>query len=180
MSQLPESPGDTMSATCTDCPAAGATRRAFFRDVGVMIATLLAGGAVASPAMALVGSISETRPTAVRGLLHTYTLPSSDSIQIDDGNDVILARWQSHVYAFSLKCPHRGTRLQWHANEQRIYCPKHKARFTPGGVHDSGRRSRDLDRLAISRRGDAIVVDLGTILRGDVDRAAWQAAVIVL
>jgi nitrite reductase/ring-hydroxylating ferredoxin subunit len=84
------------------------------------------------------------------------------------------------VYAFSLRCPHRGTRLEWLTSERRIFCPKHKARFTPEGAHDSGRQSRDLDRYDITRRGSAIAVDLAALRRADQDPVAWRAAVIVL
>lgn len=171
---------DQRAAACTDCPAAAASRRKFLRDVGVMVATLFAAGAVASPASALVSAVSETRATRSRGLLRTYPLPATDSISIDVDNDVILARWQGRVYAFSLKCPHRGTRLESLENEKRIFCPKHKARFIADGSHVSGRGSRDLDRYRLSRQGVSVVVDLGAILRADSDADAWRAAVITV
>lgn len=163
---------------CGDCPAATASRRAFLRDMGAVVATLFAAGAAMSPAAALANAVSETRATGSRGLLRTYPLPSADSIAIDVDNEVIVARWQNRVYAFSLKCPHRGARLEWHQDEERIFCPKHKARFTGDGSHDSGRRSRDLDRHRLSRQGGSVIVDLGAVLRADTDAAAWQAAVI--
>ena len=165
---------------CTDCPAAGASRRAFLRDVGVLVATFFGASALPSPARALVNTVTEIRPVGARGREHSYALPPGDSISIDVDNDVILARWQNRVYAFSLRCPHRGTRLQWHADERRIFCPKHKARFLSDGSHDSGRRSRDLDRYRIARQGDGIVVDLGAVLREDTDPDAWAAAVLVV
>jgi len=169
---------DTQVAACTDCPAARASRRAFLRDVGAVVATLFAAGAAASPAAALANAVSETRATGVRGMLRTYALPSTDSISVDVDNEVILARWQNHVHAFSLKCPHRGARLEWHESEERIFCPKHKARFLADGSHDSGRPSRDLDRYGLSRQGGSVVVDLGDVLRADTDADAWRAAVI--
>ena len=169
---------EAQAAACTDCPAARASRRAFLRDIGVVVATLFAAGAAASPAAALANAVSETRATGSRGLLRTYPLPSTNSIAIDVDNEVIVARWQNQVHAFSLKCPHRGARLEWHEDEERIFCPKHKARFIADGSHDSGRRSRDLDRYRLSREGGSVLVDLGTVLRADNDLAAWQAAVI--
>ena len=176
----PESTTVERSTACGDCPAAAAGRRAFIRDVGVMVAALFAAGAVASPAAALAGTIAEVRPSVARGVLRTYAIPSGDSIAINVDNDLILARWQNRVYAFSLKCPHRGTRLEWLNDEQRIFCPKHKARFTPNGAHDSGRGSRDLDRYSLSRQGSSVIIDLGSALRADADAAAWRAAVITL
>lgn len=145
-----------------------------------MVAALFAAGAVSSPAVALAKTAAEVTPSRVRGVFRSYAVPATDSVSVDVDNDLILARWQNRVYAFSLKCPHRGTRLQWHGSEERIFCPKHKARFVPNGAHDSGRRSRDLDRYAISRQAGSVVVDLGTVLRADLDAPAWTAAVVVI
>jgi len=39
--------------------------------------------------------------------MRTYAIPTADTISVDVANDVILARSQNRVYAFSLKCPHR-------------------------------------------------------------------------
>jgi nitrite reductase/ring-hydroxylating ferredoxin subunit len=165
---------------CGDCPAAVATRRAFIRDVAAMAAAALAIGVTASPAAALARAAGEIRPARSRGLIRTYAIPQTDSISVDVDSDLILARWQNRVYAFSLKCPHRGTRLEWHADERRIFCPKHKARFTPDGAHDTGRQSRDLDRYAIARQGGSVAVDLGAVLRVDTDAKGWAAAVVAL
>ena len=173
-SEISESP----ARTCGECPAATASRRAFLRDVGAVVATLFAAGAAGSPAAALANAVSETRATGSRRLLRTYPLPSTDSIAIDVDNEVIVARWQNRVHAFSLQCPHRGARLEWHEDEERIFCPRHKARFMADGSHDSGRRTRDLDRYRLSREGGSVVVDLGSVLRADTDSAAWQGAVI--
>jgi nitrite reductase/ring-hydroxylating ferredoxin subunit len=145
-----------------------------------MVAGILTVGALASPAAALARAAGEIQPTSAGGLLRTYAIPSADSIAVDVRNDLILARSRNRVYAFSLKCPHRGTRLEWHGDEQRIFCPKHKARFTPSGAHDTGRQSRDLDRYQISRQGALVAVDLGTVLRADTDAQAWSAAVVVV
>jgi nitrite reductase/ring-hydroxylating ferredoxin subunit len=133
-----------------------------------------------STAAALLDSVKETEPLDVGGNLRTYTIPAADGIVIDAGNDVMLARWQNRAYAFSLKCPHRGTRLEWLGNERVVFCPKHKAKFQPDGFHDSGRRSRDLDRYEISRSGNALLVDLGTLHQSDAEPEAWKAAMVVL
>jgi nitrite reductase/ring-hydroxylating ferredoxin subunit len=99
-------------------------------------------------------------------------------VSIDSANDVILARWQNRVYAFSLRCPHRGTKLEWHADESRVFCPKHKARFRPDGAHDSGRNTRSLDRYDLHLDGSAVVVELDMLHRIDEDPAGWNAAAI--
>lgn len=171
---IPSAPG------CSECPTAVASRRAFLSGVGVMVAALFAAGELSSPAAALASTIAEIRPSRTRGVLRTYALPSTDSVSVDVANDLILARWQNRVFAFSLKCPHRGARLEWRNGEQRIFCPKHKARFTANGTHDSGRGSRDLDRYALSRQNGSVVVDVGSVLRADENAEAWRAAVIVV
>ena len=109
-----------------------------------------------------------------------YDLPRSDGVAVDSDNEVILARWQGHVYAFSLRCTHRGTRLVWHADESRVFCPKHKARFRPDGAHDSGRITRSLDRYGLRLEGGAVVVELDMLYRLDEDPAGWTAAVMAV
>ncbi len=167
-----------MSEECTDCPVSSSSRRAFLRDVGFSVVAALA--LVGSPALALADSVAAVGPLRVAGTRRTYSIPSGDSISVDSDSDVIVARWQDRVYAFSLKCPHRGTRLEWRDDERRLFCPKHKARFQPDGSHDSGRSSRDLDRYDIKREGGALVVDLDARRRADREPDAWQAAMITL
>lgn len=171
---------DAAKGGCHECPAAMASRRAFLRDVGLTVIGALALSAVTRPAVALAESVIETNASSTSGAQRTYVLPATDSIAIDTDNDVILARWQNRVYAFSLRCPHRGSRLEWLAAERRVFCPKHKARFRPDGAHDSGRASRDLDRYALNRQGSSIVVNLDTLHRADQAPEAWRSAVIVL
>jgi nitrite reductase/ring-hydroxylating ferredoxin subunit len=176
MTTADERQGDT---GCGECPVA-TSRRAFLRDVGLSVLGALALTAVGSPGIALAESVSTIAPSRRAGALRSYGIPAADSIAIDESNDVILARWQGRVYAFSLKCPHRGARLEWRTGEQRVFCPKHKARFRPDGMHDSGRQSRDLDRYDISRQGTAVVVNLDVLRRVDQDPRGWEQAVLVL
>lgn len=164
--------------SCGGCPAAAASRRAFLRDVALGVAALLTAGA--SPSRALANSVREIQPDARERTLRMYALPAADSVSIDVESEVILARWQNRVYAFSLRCPHRGTRLEWLADERHIFCPKHKARFQANGHHDSGRGSRDLDRYSISRAGGSVAVDLAALHRADREPAAWQRAELIV
>lgn len=165
---------------CHECPVAAAGRRAFLRDVGLAVVAALAAGAAGSPAAALAQSVSEMAPSGARGRRLVYTIPAADSVAVDSANGVILARWQDRVHAFSTKCPHRGSKLEWRADERRVYCPKHKARFQADGTHDSGRRSRDLDRFDLRRQGNSLEVDTGALRRSDLDPAGWRAAVVAL
>ena len=164
---------------CDGCPVATG-RRAFLRDAGIAAAAAIAAITIGRPALAFAQSVTEIAPIAgsTGPMERAYTIPSTDSVAVDVPNEVILARWEGHMYAFSLKCPHKGARLEWRNDEERVYCPKHKARFTAAGSHVSGRGSRDLDRYAIRRGGTGIVVDFGQVYRSDTDRDAWNRAVV--
>jgi nitrite reductase/ring-hydroxylating ferredoxin subunit len=163
---------------CEACPLV-TDRRAFLRQTALLVAGTLAATGL-SPSAAFASGARYIAPLATRGSQRRYDLPSVDGVAIDSANDVILARWQGHVYAFSLLCPHRGTRLVWHADESRVFCPKHKARFRADGAHDSGRSTRSLDRYALHLEGGAVVVELDTLYRVDVNPAGWNAAVIAI
>lgn len=114
------------------------------------------------------------------GAGRSYAIPAADGATVDAENEVLLVRWAGRVCAVSLACPHRGTRLEWHAAERRVFCPKHEARFRPDGAHDGGRRTRALDRYDLRREGDRLVVQLDARRRADQDAAAWEAATVVV
>lgn len=164
-------------ADCSHCELATMGRRVFLQRAGLAAAAALAAlGAPRSTAFA--AAVSTIEPGRTLGNVRSYNIPASDGAYVDAANEVILARWQNQMYAFSLKCPHRGSTLEWRQAENRVFCPKHKARFRPDGAHDSGRESRDLDRFDIRRAGASVAVDLSAVLRSDNDAAAWQAAVV--
>ena len=117
---------------------------------------------------------------ASRGAEHRYAIPAGDSVSIDADNGVILVRWTGKVYAFNLACPHQNTALRWQEDEHRFQCPKHKSRYEPDGTFISGRATRSMDRLAIRRDGDAVMVELDRMFKQDEDGAGWAAAVITL
>jgi nitrite reductase/ring-hydroxylating ferredoxin subunit len=168
----------TEASKCGDCPIA-TDRRRFLRDAGLtVIATLVASGL--KPSSALAKLIAETRPVRSSGPMRAYSVPAADAVLIDVDNDVIIARSRKRVYAFSRRCPHKGTRLEWREDESRIFCPKHKARFDTGGAHVSGRHTRNLNRYALRLQGSEIVVDTGTVYRQDMNPQEWTSAVIAL
>jgi nitrite reductase/ring-hydroxylating ferredoxin subunit len=152
-------------------------RRAFLRATALGVFGALAGEAVFPT---LASAIGTTTPTSAGKLELRYALPPADGVAVDEGNEVILVRWQERVYAFSAKCPHRGAQLEWRSAEGRVYCPKHKARFRPDGAHDSGRQSRDLDRYDIRREGASLVIRLDMLRRADTDPAGWAAALVMV
>jgi nitrite reductase/ring-hydroxylating ferredoxin subunit len=171
--ELPD-PDRAGGAECDACPLV-TDRRAFLRAVAIAVAaSVAASGVSASAAFAKgVGAIAPIGPNA-RG--PRYALPAADGVSIDTGNEVIVARVQGRVYAFSSRCTHRGAKLVWHADESRVFCPKHKARFRPDGMHDSGRSTRALDRYAVQLEGSALLVDLDTLYRVDQDPTGWERA----
>ena len=161
---------------CHACPAHELSRRAFLRNAALAAAaTLAAMGAV--PGAAFADVVRAVEPLGAAGAERVYGIPAADGAVIDAENDVVLVRWQGLAYAFSLACPHRGARLVWHADEGRVFCPKHKARFRPDGAHDSGRGTRNLDRYEVRREGATLVVALDRVYRADTDAAAWAGAV---
>ena len=107
-----------------------------------------------------------------------YPLPSGDGVTIDRKEQVIIVRYQNRVYAFNLSCPHENTALKWLQKDMRFQCPKHDSKYQPTGIFMSGRATRNMDRLAIRKEGDALLVDLSHIIKSDVDPAAWAAAVV--
>ena len=170
-----------MSTTneCHECPIVEVSRRAFLRNAALATAATMAAIGL-TPSSAFAEAVRATSPLRAGGAERAYRIPAADGVSIDAANEVILVRWQGLAYAFSLACPHRGTRLEWHADEGRVFCPKHKARFRPDGAHDSGRQTRNLDRYEMRRQGATLVVMLDRLHRVDVDPAGWTAAVVSL
>jgi nitrite reductase/ring-hydroxylating ferredoxin subunit len=115
-----------------------------------------------------------------RGTEHRYPIPAGDSVAIDADNGVILVRWTGKVYALNLACPHQNTALRWQEDEHRFQCPKHKSRYQPDGTFIEGRATRSMDRLALRRDGEAVLVDLDKMFKQDEDQAGWTGAVITL
>lgn len=161
---------------CNGCPATVDRRRFLRHTAAAAAATMLASGF--APASALAASIGEIIPRRLVGSRLAYAVPPLDSVLVDSDNDVIVARWGNRIYAFSTKCPHRGAPLEWRANESRFFCRKHKARFTPDGNHQSGRKTTALDRYPLRMEGTEILVSRDSVLRQDEDPVAWSKAVI--
>ena len=152
-------------------------RRTFLRATALGVLGALVGEALLPTLASAVGTAT---PTSAGKWELRYELPPADGVAVDEGNEVILVRWQGRAYAFSAKCPHRGARLEWRPAEGRVFCPKHKARFRPDGAHDSGRQSRDLDRYDVRREGTSLVIRLDTLRRADTDPAGWAAAMVMI
>lgn len=156
-------------------------RRAFLRDATMMAAAVLAALGVA-PGLASAAPVTFIRPIGGTRDEKAYPIPAADSTQIDKGNDAIITRWQGKVYAYSLACPHQSTTLKWSDKANEFECPKHHSRFTPDGIYvkDSGRATRGLDRLAVRKDGNNIVVNLDKAFQEDENEAQWKTAFITV
>lgn len=159
-----------------DCGLEG--RREFLRAAASLFATFAALGA--SPAVAEAMAVRAGGALRVRGTDVAYPIPAADGATIDKQEQVILVRFQGVVYAFNLSCPHQNTALKWEAADQRFQCPKHKSRYQPDGTFISGRATRGMDRLAIRRDGETVVVNVDLMFEQDKDSAGWTAAKVTL
>ena len=108
----------------------------------------------------------------------SFPLPAADGVNIDKATGVILVRYQGKVMAFNLACPHENTALRWKQATGKFECSKHNSRYTPEGKFIDGRATRNMDRLAITRDGANVVVDLSKMIKSDEKPQEWAAAVI--
>jgi nitrite reductase/ring-hydroxylating ferredoxin subunit len=121
----------------------------------------------------------ETEATQA-GTERRYPIPATDSVNIDRSAQIIVARYEGHVYVFALSCPHQNNAVKWVAKDHRFQCTKHDSQYRPDGLHTSGRATRNMDRYLVRRDGDAVVIDLRQWVQSDKDPAAWAAATIAL
>lgn len=158
------------------CFASGdESRRDFLKTSGCFAVTLALLGfgseaAAALPVFEIEGADQDGEKR--------YPIPSSDSVNIDRNASLIVARYQGHVFVFSLACPHENAPVKWLPADARFQCTKHDSRYDPNGVHIAGRATRNLDRYVIRRESDSVVVDLHKWVRSDQDPTGWAAAAI--
>lgn len=164
-------------APCAVCGAV-ASRRDFLREAMSLVTCAAALGPVPSSLLGL--PVKLTAALRILGGQAVYPIPQQDGATIDREHEVIVVRYQGRVYAFGLSCPHQRTALRWEEEEHRFRCPKHKSTFQPDGAFIAGRATRAMDRYALRREGDTVVVDLSTLLQEDKDRERWGQAVVQL
>ncbi len=160
---------------CESCPLVS-NRRDFLRDAAVGVAGVFATLGLARSAAALPVGMINALARGKTGI--TYAIPAIDGVNIDRDNEVILARYQSAVYAFNLSCPHQRTALRWNEVDKQFQCPKHHSKYTPKGDFISGRATRGMDRLAIARQGANVVVDIDQMYKEDEDAPQWSTAFV--
>jgi len=172
-----DSSNEVLHDDCHSCPIAP-TRREFVRDATLGVAGVLATLGLSTSAAALPVSMINALRRAATNV--TYAIPSADGVQIDKDNEVILVRWQNVAYAFNLSCPHQRTALRWNDSAKEFQCPKHKSKYTPSGSFISGRATRGMDRLAIRRQANAVIVDVDSMYQEDDNETEWKAALVKL
>jgi nitrite reductase/ring-hydroxylating ferredoxin subunit len=128
----------------------------------------------------VVAALAASGVSAGQGAERSYALPAEDGVNIDQDNDVILVRNANRVYAFALSCPHENTALRWRRQDQRFQCPRHESKYQPDGAFLSGRATRNMDRFAIRRDGQKVVVNLAQLFRSDRQKPEWDAAAVTL
>jgi len=114
------------------------------------------------------------------GAEKTYVIPAADGVNVDRDAQVILVRSQNHAFAFALSCPHQNAAVRWVPAANQFQCTKHDSKYRPDGTYTSGRATRNMDRFAIRRDAQSLIIDLDKVFKSDVDAAAWAAAVVAL
>ena len=165
-------------ARCAACAGAD-SRRDFLKQAAFVISGSLIGLA-GSPGSAAALSLTAGTPLGASGSDLTYPIPAADGATIDRDNGVIIVRYDGKVFAFNLSCPHENAAIRWKPAVNRFECSRHDSRYEPNGTYTSGRATRNMDRFALRRNGDTIVVDVSRLIQSDAQKAQWDAAALTL
>jgi len=165
--------------TCEDdeCRGSGPTRRQFLQSTGCFGMAVALLGLSSRDASALPVGLTEGTSN---GGERQYPIPAADGVNIDRQGQLIVVRFNGHVYVFALSCPHQNNALKWVQKDHRFQCTKHDSQYQPDGLYTSGRATRNMDRYAIRREGDSIFVDLHHWFQSDKDPKGWAAATVAL
>ena len=155
---MSDEPHDAACASCGAAALGSESRRSFLQVAATLgLAIAFAEG---------IRAASERR----------YPIPQSDSVTIDKTSQVIVVRYQTHLYAFNLACPHQNQMLRWLPKDNRFQCPKHDSKYQPNGTFMNGRATRNMDRLAVRVEGAELVVNVDKMFQSDKDPAGWAGA----
>jgi nitrite reductase/ring-hydroxylating ferredoxin subunit len=164
--------GPTLTQTCDT-----ANRREFIQSAGCLGLVVAFRGLVSLKASALPVLMTEGTQT---GAERRYPIPAADGVNVDRDAQLIVVRFENHVYVFALSCPHQNNAVKWVAKDHRFQCTKHDSQYQVDGVHTAGRATRNMDRYVIRRDGDSVVVDPHKWVQSDKDPAGWAAATVAL
>jgi Rieske Fe-S protein len=178
MSEREESPGGRTGRSDCAC-AERLSRRGALGQMSSALLAAMAGvellGETAAAVPVLEATGTQTGPSD-----HSYPLLADDGVSIDRETQVIVVRFQQRAYAFNLACPHENTALRWKAQSGRFQCPRHESQYQPDGTFVSGRATRNMDRFAVRRTGDNLIVDLSRLFRSDQQARDWAGAMVSL
>jgi nitrite reductase/ring-hydroxylating ferredoxin subunit len=163
---------DSPCASCGGGPGVP-SRRAFLQLAACVTISAAALGLSATDAEALAVGFVEGTPA---GSERRYPVPAADGVTIDKTGQVIVVRYQGHLYAFNLACPHQNQMLRWLPKEGRFQCPKHESKYQPTGVFMTGRATRNMDRLGVRVEGAELLVNVDRMFKSDQDPSGWAAA----
>ena len=158
--------------TDSHSPCSGCSARRDFLRSAITAAASVAALSAFGPAEA-IAALAPRAGGSVR-----YALPAADGVSIDKTNEVILCRAGNEIYAFALSCPHENTALKAMSKNAGFQCSRHKSKYKPDGTFISGRATRNMDRLQITRDGAQVVVDPDVFFESDAEPAKWAAAVV--
>ena len=165
-------------AGCAGCDGSTSRRRALGRMSTAALAAMV--GVELWPGTLAAVPVAEGAGAPAGPAQSAYPVPAADGVTIDRETQVIVVRFQQHAYAFNLACPHENTALRWKERDGRFQCPRHESQYRPDGTFISGRATRNMDRFAIRRDGDRLVVDLDRLFRSDQQPQDWAAAAVSL
>lgn len=166
---------DRQHAICA-CPS-GDGRRDFLKQAAALVSGALVGLRVSSGEPL---AWSWVEPLAAAGNELTYPIPDSDGAVVDRDNSVIVVRYQGKAFALNLSCPHENAAVRWKPAVNRFECSRHDSKYQPNGVYTSGRATRNMDRFAVKRNGNTLIVDVSKLIQSDAQRAQWEAAAVAL
>jgi len=164
--------------TCSGSCAAGSDRRDFIRQVTAFAAGLVAGSTGIAAAANLPIALGDA--TGKSGDEITYPIPAADGVTIDRDNAVIIVRFRGKVMSFNLSCPHQNAAVRWRQDSLHFECSKHDSVYSADGTYIGGRATRNMDRFAIKRSGNTIIVNVAQMISSDEQKAAWDAATVTV
>jgi nitrite reductase/ring-hydroxylating ferredoxin subunit len=162
--------------SCEGCGDWWTRRRVVGRISAAMVAAM--AGVTLSPGTAEALPLVEATGAPTGPDERSFPLPAADRVTIDRDAQVIVVRFQQKAYVFNLACPHENTALRWRQRDLRFQCPRHESQYQPDGTFVSGRATRNMDRFAVKRAADNLVVDLNRLFRSDQQPQDWAAAAV--
>ena len=169
--------GDSVAATRCEACTGARTRRQAITEMSTALLAAMAGVALDAETVTAVPVVEGAAAEAGPGEL-AYPMPATDGVTIDRKQQVIIVRLQQKVFDFNLACPHENTALRWRKRAERFQCPRHESQYRLDGTFIRGRATRNMDRFAVRRAGDTLIVDVNRLFHSDEQAGEWSAAAV--